>query len=140
MRRIPPELHVLRGNPGKRAVFPGPRPETPETVPEPPPFLEGYAAEEWRRIAPELYRLRLLTVLDVAPLAAYCESFKTWREATEVGASAEPEAKRLLDKIARDACKTMVRFGGHFGLSPASRGKIAAGGPTTGGKFDGLIA
>lgn len=42
----------------------------PEDVPEAPEFLNGYACDEWYRVAEELHRLRLLTLVDVHPLAA----------------------------------------------------------------------
>jgi P27 family predicted phage terminase small subunit len=62
-------------------------------VPEPPPFLVGYAADEWWRVAPELHRLGLLTLVDVMPLAAYCEAYKRWRTAEELLATmAEKDA------------------------------------------------
>src|SRR5262245_53940278 len=84
MRPVPTYLKVLKGNPGKRAIRPEPKPEIPQTVPEAPPFLIGYSLDEWHRVAPELHRLRLLTTLDVAPLAAYCAAYGRWRTAEEL--------------------------------------------------------
>jgi P27 family predicted phage terminase small subunit len=81
---VPNVVKLLRGNPGKGPIRPEPRPHIPENIPEPPAFLTGYAADEWRRIAPELFRIRLLSVLDVGPLAAYCLAYKRWRDAEDV--------------------------------------------------------
>ena len=89
MRGPPPtptHLRLLRGNPSKRPIKPEPEPMRSEEVPEPPPFVVGYAADEWRRIAPELHRMKLLSILDVMPLAAYCAAYQRWRTAEEVTA------------------------------------------------------
>jgi P27 family predicted phage terminase small subunit len=86
MRGPPPTpnvIKILRGNPGKRRIGVEPEPQIDESAPEAPSFLTGYAADEWWRVAPELHRLRLLTVVDVMPLAAYCQAYDTWRTAVE---------------------------------------------------------
>jgi P27 family predicted phage terminase small subunit len=46
-----------------------------------------------------------------------------------------------LVKIAADAAEDMLRYAGHFGLTPVARTRLAAGGygPSSPGKFDGLI-
>ena len=56
---VPFPLQVLRGNPSKRPLRPEPQPEQSIDVPEPPAFITGYAADEWRVVAPELPRLGL---------------------------------------------------------------------------------
>src|SRR5919108_3560121 len=79
----PTALKLLLGNPGKRPLPKGdPRP-TPG-VPPCPSWLEGEARKEWRRITPELRALGLLTAVDRAALAAYCQSYARWRQAEEV--------------------------------------------------------
>jgi phage terminase small subunit len=65
----------LRGNPGKRALRPEPEPARGSECPEPPSFLPPDAVAEWHRIAPELHRIKLLTVVDVGLMAAYCSAF-----------------------------------------------------------------
>jgi hypothetical protein len=76
----PLNLRILRGNPGKRPLpVNEPRPEIAEVCPEPPPFLDRYAAAEWQAVAPQLHALGLLTVVDVACLSAYCSAYATWR-------------------------------------------------------------
>jgi P27 family predicted phage terminase small subunit len=161
MRGPPPTPNViklLRGNPGKRRIADEPKPQIPECVPEPPPFITGYAADEWYRAAPELHVLGLLTVLDVMPFAAYCQAYHHWRMAVEAFnaiAEKDPATSGLLVKradgndgpnplvrIARRAADDMVSLAGHFGMSPAARARISAGvgyEPPPGGKFDGLL-
>jgi P27 family predicted phage terminase small subunit len=126
-------------------------------VPEPPSFVTGYAADEWSRVAPQLHVLRLLTVIDTMPLAAYCMSYMRWRTAEEVlarmaagsltggllvrGADGTPRRNPVV-KIAADAARDMVRYAGEFGMTPVARSRIAAGvwnQPQGGGKFDGFL-
>ena len=69
--------------------------------PPPPEFLSEYARAEWDRIAMELYRLKLLTVVDIAPLAAYCEAYAKWRTAVEKlkeAAARDPDMGALVVK------------------------------------------
>jgi P27 family predicted phage terminase small subunit len=157
-RPLPTNLHVLRGNPSKKPIRPEPQPTRPAEMPDAPSFLVGYACDEWRRVVPELHRLGLLTVLDVAPLAAYCRAYHTWRTAIEAlhdMAKRDPVAAGLMVKsgsggpmqnplvlTARQAANDMVRYAGEFGMTAAARARIAAGvyNNPSGGKFDGLIA
>jgi P27 family predicted phage terminase small subunit len=155
----PNVVKLLRGNPGKRRVGAEPEPQIPESVPEPPPFLTGYAADEWWRTAPELHRLRLLTIVDVMPFAAYFIAYAHRRTAEETlaeMAKRDQATSGLLVKrtdgnagqnplvsISRKAAGDMVRYASEFGLSPAARARISAGvgyEPPGGGKFDGLLA
>jgi Phage terminase, small subunit len=87
-------LRKLRGNPGKRRLHAEPEPQIARTCPEPPPFIPGYAADEWWLVAPELHRLGMLTVADVASLAAYCYAYGQWRLAAEALARNCEERKR----------------------------------------------
>jgi P27 family predicted phage terminase small subunit len=144
----PHHLKVLRGNPGHRPIRPEPQPSLAPKPPEPPPFLSAYAATEWRRIAPELHWLGLLTVVDVAPFAAYCQAFAKWRQALEslegtgllVTADGITRAHPLV-LIARQAAADMLKFAGEFGLTPVARARIGGGRQQGGGgKFGGLIA
>ena len=141
MRRLPPDVHELRGNPGKRRHLRGIGPEIPQTVPEPPSFLTAAAGEEWRRLAPQLCQLGLLSSLDTMPLSAYCGAFGTWRTATEAAAvdGIAPNERRELTRIAAAAARDMVRFGKAFGMTPSSRSAVT-GGSRPDSKFDGLIA
>ena len=139
MRKLPPGVHELRGNPGKRRHLPGIQPEIPEKAPDPPAFLSPAAAGEWRRLGQELHRLGLLTGLDVAPFGAYCESYATWITAMQAATGATEGERRILAGIERDAAKDMLRFGRAFGLTPASRAGVVGGTRLEASKFDGLI-
>ena len=88
-------------------------------------------------------RLKLLTAVDIAPLAAYCAAYARWRTAEEVlarEAKADPASAALtvedaagtlrtnpLVRIARNAAAEMMRHAAQFGLTPAARSRLAAG-------------
>ena len=155
---VPTQLKLLRGNPGKTKIRPEPMPELPPEPPAPPDYLNGKAREEWLRIINELYRLRLVTTLDLNVLAAYCTAFARWHTAELTLAKIadkDPATNGLLIKspaggpipnplvrMAARAAQDMVSYAGQFGLSPLARARIAAGvyenKPTS--KFDGLLA
>ena len=134
-------------------------PQQAPHIPEPPYYLSGYAIDEWCLVAGELYRLGLLTVVDTAALAAYCQAFNKWRlaeEALKKMADRDPVMhgfviKRLngeaahnpLVSQARRAAQDMLRLSAEFGFTPAARARIAmgvgVGGPID-AKFGDLLA
>lgn len=152
----PTNLRVLRGNPGRRPIPAEPQLSKPPQCPEPPEHLDEYARDEWRLVAPELFRLGLLTVADISSLAAYCYSYGQWKEAAltlKKLAANDPVMHGLLVKrenavvqnplvyIARKAAAEMVRYASEFGFTPAARSRIAAGvADQTPRKFAGLLA
>ena len=137
---VPFPLKVLRGNPGKRPMKPEPQPEIAADVPDPPPFITGYAADEWWRTAPELHRLGLLTRVDVPALAAYCHAFGQWRMAAESLAKMQANdpimngmiiktkygdaAMNPLVSIARKHAGDVIRYASEFGLTPVARTRL----------------
>ena len=83
----PTALRELRGNPGRRPLpVNEPEPSGLEEV-DPPAHLSTEAKREWRRLAPELIRLRLLTVADFAAFTGYCSAWSDFIEADRVLAS-----------------------------------------------------
>lgn len=154
---MPTNLKLIRGNPGKQRLRPEPQPMSSPSIPDPPEYLVGYAREEWIRIAPELYRLRCLTLIDITTLGAYCQAFLDWRNALDVMAQMRGNQTRgimipapksgtpMLNPVqfaADRAAERMVKYAAEFGCSPAARSRIAAAENTEGGKakFAGLLA
>jgi P27 family predicted phage terminase small subunit len=131
---------LLRGNPGRRPINANePQPEIPAKPPAPPAFLDDYARDEWKRVAPELHRLGLLTKVDTAALAAYRGAFSQWKTAVETMrrlAGDDQIMKGLLVRtpggatvnpliwIVKGAARDMVRYAAEFGMTPASRPSI----------------
>jgi P27 family predicted phage terminase small subunit len=147
---VPYELARLRGNPSKRRLRPGPQPTRTEAPPEPPDFLCGAAKGEWRRLAPEMHALGLLTALDQSLFAVYCQTFGRWLEAerlieteglTARGSTGNVVAHPVV-KIATQAARDVCRYAAEFGLTPCARARMRGWPPGDGGgprKFDGLL-
>lgn len=70
----PTALKVLEGNPGKRSLNLSDGVNPMHQIPSAPKHLSVEARKEWKRITPELLELGLITGLDRAALALYCQS------------------------------------------------------------------
>ena len=78
----PTAVKVLEGNPGKRQLNElEPKPE--KKAPKCPVWLDKEAKKEWRRISKQLEDLGILTEVDMAAFAGYCEAYSRWKEAEE---------------------------------------------------------
>lgn len=151
-RPIPTALKILRGNPGKRALN---HAEPQPTVGRPtcPTWLDIEAKREWRRVVPELEALGILTVVDRAALAAYCQSYARWQQAeavvTELGFSV-PLTRRGEDGeltvyamqsrpevgISQKERQIMRLFLTEFGLTPSSRTRVKVAEKKTADPFE----
>lgn len=128
------------GNPGKRPLNENePRPDV--AVPRMPTWLPARAKAEWKRIVPELERLGLISLIDLAALASYCVAYSEVEEATR---TLEKEGRicvwSIFDKqgvkvgerlkahpavqMQRDAARLVKQFISEFGLTPASRSRV----------------
>jgi P27 family predicted phage terminase small subunit len=142
-RPKPTRLKVLTGNPGKRPLNADePRPEP--TIPECPPELGPVARKEWDRLAAELASLKILTALDRAALAAYCNAYGLWAEAIEAiqkygtmvkSPSGYPIQSPYVS-IANRQAEIMMRIASEFGFTPASRSRISTPSPESATLFD----
>ena len=76
----PTAVKLLEGNPGKRGLNAGePKPE--KKAPRCPAWLEAEAKKEWKRMAKQMERLGILTEIDMAAFAGYCQAYARWKEA-----------------------------------------------------------
>lgn len=139
----PTALHELHGNPDKRAPNRSePRPVTP--LPKPPPNMAPDARREWHRLSAQMYLLGLLSEIDRAAFAAYCQAFGRWQQAERalrVMAKKDPLTGGLLIQtsngnaiqnplvgVANKAMRDMVHFAAEFGMTPSARSRIVAEG------------
>lgn len=114
----------------------------PVAMPEPPRHLSDEAKEEWTRVVESLFNCGILTDLDRAALAAYCQAYGRWVQAEDALArfAAKDAATRgimmktqsgnaiqnPLVGAANKAMSDMVRYAAEFGMTPSSRTRIKA--------------
>ena len=129
----PTLIKILEGNPGKRPLnLYEPKPQ--KKAPKCPGWLEPVAKQEWRRMAKHLELIGILTEIDRAAFAAYCQAFARWKEAEEFISKHGTIVKTPSGywqqvpqvSIAQTYLKIMNRLCEQFGLTPSSRSRIVA--------------
>jgi len=126
----PRALKIIEGNPGRRPI--GTEPPVAKGVPDCPDHLDGDAAKEWARIAPELAQAGLLAHVDRAALAAYCQAWGRWVGAERLlkthGMIVKSPNGHLIQSpvlpIANKAMAQMLKFLTEFGMTPSSRARL----------------
>lgn len=130
-RKQPSNVVKLKGNPGKRAVNKR-EPKPNEAVPSCPDFVTGVARAEWERVTPHLAAVGLLTQIDQASLAGYCQAYQRWVDAERTIAKfgtivKTPNGFPVISpavSIANKAMDQMLRFAREFGMTPSARSSI----------------
>ena len=129
----PTAIKELEGNPGKRALNEN-EPKPDKKAPPCPKWLEPEAKKEWRRLAKQMEQLGILTQVDMAAFAGYCQAYARWKEAeefiTQHGSIVKTPSGYWQTvpqvSIAQTYLKIMNRFAEQFGLTPSSRSRIIA--------------
>ena len=129
----PTALKELEGNPGKRPLNEN-EPKPQKKAPTCPKWLEPEAKKEWRRLAKQMEEIGILTRVDMAAFAGYCQAYARWKEAEEFISQHGTIVKTPSGyyqqlpqvSIAQTYLKIMNRFAEQFGLTPASRSRIVA--------------
>lgn len=148
----PSALKLLEGNPGKRPLDLSAGVNPRVEVPSAPSHLGKDAKKEWKRITPLLEELGLISGLDRAALALYCQA---QGRLSELETAFNAQVARLVQNSGLDysaavyeashavtpsgyAQQSVIvqlikshreqvnRYLMHFGLSPASRGRVQA--------------
>jgi P27 family predicted phage terminase small subunit len=141
-RHVPTELKLVQGTQRPSRVNKR-EPKPKQVKPAPPAHLSGPARSEWLRLSDELFQLGVLTRIDRAAFAAYCQAYGRWVQAEQ--ALAKMAARDLLTNglmikttngnaiqnplvgTANKAMLDMMRFASEFGMTPAARARIEAG-------------
>ena len=129
----PTELKVLEGNPGKRKLN-AREPNPNKTAPTCPRWRENEAKKEWKRLAKKMEAIGILTEVDMAAFAGYCQAYARWKEAEEYlsahGATVVTPSGYVQQvpqvSIAQTYLKLMGKYASEFGLTPASRSRLIA--------------
>lgn len=130
----PTALKMLEGNPGGRPLNEA-EPKPQKKAPRCPPWLEDEAKREWKRMAKVLEQMGLLTEMDMAAFAGYCQAYARWKEAeeflTQHGSMVRTPNGYLQQvpqvSIAQTNMKIMLKFCEQFGLTPSARSRIVGG-------------
>lgn len=145
----PQALKALEGNPGKRSLNLAEGINPRVEIPSIPKHLGPEARKEWKRITPLLEELGLISGLDRAALALYCQavgrltdletSFNSkvdlkvsegmpYADAVyEASHSITPSGyaqQSVLTQLIKSQREQVNRYLMHFGLSPAARGRV----------------
>jgi P27 family predicted phage terminase small subunit len=127
----PTALKVLEGNPGKRPLNKN-EPQPEKKAPRCPSWLEPEAKKEWKRMTKTLETIGVLTQVDKAAFAGYCQAYARWKEAEEFlskhGTIFKTPSGYIQQvpqvSIAQTYLKVMKDFCSEFGLTPAARTRI----------------
>lgn len=131
-RPKPTRIKELAGNPGKRPLNKR-EPQPDQGSPTRPEWLMTEAKREWNRVTRHLEAMGLLTTADRAALANYCEWWARWVQAekalkehgltfTTPNGYVQQRPEVAIAQKAAAICKSFLT---EFGLTPASRSRIA---------------
>lgn len=127
----PIPLRILKGNPQKKPI-----PEHVKTepkLPRVPSWLDARGKREWRRIGKELLKLGLMSNMDFALLASYCDNYSIMIEcrqhmAKEGGVVAYLAGRNTQTSMILTTYRASQNYiksvAAEFGLSPSARGRL----------------
>jgi P27 family predicted phage terminase small subunit len=131
-RPKPTALRLVDGNAGHRPIN-AHEPKPACSMPTCPAHLSPTGKAEWKRLAGEMHRLGIISQLDRAALAAYCQAYGRWVE-SERKLKETPTLIKLPSGyiqpspwlgIAHKQLELMQRYMGELGLSPVSRARVS---------------
>lgn len=142
-KSTPTALLLIEG--GKRRGGLNPKePTGPAGSPDMPEWLHPYAKEEWARIVPLLVRMGVISRVDRAAVAAYCQAYGRWQLAEEkftkltkaddatggflIKTQAGNAIQHPLLSVANAARRDVVRAAAELGLTPAARAQLTGDG------------
>lgn len=133
---LPPNLKVLNGRRDGKDSGGRDIPETPEFergAPPVPIWLDPEAVAEWNRVVPVLTNMGLLKAIDMASLAAYCECWARFKNASLI---VQQEGMVLHDDkqgraqrhpallTVEAASKELRSWAQQFGLTPSAEARL----------------
>ena len=134
----PTRLKVLHGTVRKDRTNSHER-DVKTAIPTCPRELSPVAKREWKRVARVLAEMGLLSTIDRAALAGYCQAWATWIDAQAAlqkhgvimkSPNGYPMQSPYL-AVANKAFEQMRLMLAEFGMSPSSRTRVHANPPQT---------
>ena len=135
----PTHLKLITGNPGRRPLNKR-EIRSASGLPQAPKHLCDEAKVEWKRVAKKLHVLGILTTLDRAAFAVYCQAYGRWvraERALEKMALKEPATQALLMKTksgnliqnplvgtANKAMDALLKAAAELGMTPSVRSRL----------------
>ena len=102
----------------------------PDGAPEMPAWLKDDARELWKELAPRLIGSKVATSVDAAELAALCDWWARYREASKVADEVEDKQSTEFYRcsiLASMAWKNFATAAAKFGLNPSDRARLKLG-------------
>jgi len=125
--KTPAALKLLRGNPGKKTLTADVNPPAVKEPYQVPAWLSKDARVVWIKVAPELAKLNLLTIVDLEPLAIYCQAVSDVITITKILNKDGPikgSRKHPAWNARNEAIATVHRYAQEFGFTPGARTKV----------------
>lgn len=113
----------------------------PDGAPEMPSWLKDAARDLWQQLAPRLVGSKVATGVDSAELAALCDWWARYREASIVADAVQDKQSTEFYRcsiLASMAWKNFATAAAKFGLNPSDRARLKIGGEAA--KEDELLA
>ena len=131
-KKKPTAILKLQGNPGKRPLNKN-EPKIKGGYPSCPNHLRGAARWEWERMQKHMESLNMVTPVDRAALAMYCQAYGRWvkaeREVERLGEVYKTKSGNVIQSpylgIANRAMELAHKFLSEFGMTPASRARLS---------------
>ena len=128
----PTILKVIAGNPGKQPLPKNePKPEALDSLAVPSGLKGTVARAAWKRVAPKLRRMQVLSEADVDALMLYCRECQVYADAEKIirraGITMETEQglkKHPAVTVLHEAATHMRNLMACFGMTPSSRASV----------------
>lgn len=132
-KRLPTKLKLLKGTQRVDRLNPD-EPDPDNCIPDAPNYLSKEALIEWGRVSHELNNLGLLSNIDRAALAMYCQAWgrvvKYEKVIAEKGELYKTSNGNIQTSpamwIVNKAMEQCHKFMTEFGMTPSSRSKVSA--------------
>lgn len=139
-KKIPTALKQMQGTTEKsRLVENEMQVELCGSLPEAPELLSDIGKGEWLKVTQQLFNLKMLHVVDLRLVEAYCNEISLYIETEQMlrnkgriqaFKNADGSIKHAqavpYQKIAKDALNMAMKLATQFGLTPVARASISA--------------